>query len=281
MKIIYTFFILVLLTVSTFAQSKNVLADGNPPLTQTMVNRLTTLLEWSLDTDLSAEERSELRSIVISYWKNGDQKSIKSTLDTLAFEERLRSADEAQKQSIKPDLQQELLKAFRQDENEPMSKILLTAYERNHAEINSTRNGANESFENLVGRWQVSHGNSLTTQNVNTGALGDSNAMIAEYDIKADGSLIYSFYLSQNNYGCTTKVKTSKTGHISINGSQVIFTYDKGTTTSSDSCNAKYNYTKPLGKSSETFNFTLKRQNGKPQFCFANDKLNDCAVKLN
>lgn len=122
--------------------------------------------------------------------------------------------------------------------------------------------------------------NSVTTQNVYTGALGDANGMIAEYNIKPDGSVIFSFYLSQNNYGCTTKIKTSKTGRVTVNGSQAIFSYDKGTTNSTDSCNAKNNYTKSLGKETETFDFAIKRENGKKQFCFSDGKLKDCAAKL-
>lgn len=277
---LFIFVTIILFSTVSFAQSKNVLADGNPPLTQTMVNRLTSLMQWSLDADFTNEERAELKNIVVSYWKNGDEKSIRSILDTLAFEEKLSSASEENKQKIKPDLQNELLKAFRQDKNEPMSKLMLAAFERNN-NSNSFEQNNGGWFANLVGRWQVSHGNSMTTQNIYTGSLGDANAMIAEYDIKANGSVIFSFYLSQNNYGCTTKVKTSKTGRVSVSGNFVTFDFDKGTTESTDSCNAKNNYTKSLGKTSESFEYNLTRENGKTQFCFANDKLKDCAVKLN
>ena len=76
MKIINAFFIaIVFLTFSAFGQSKNVLADGNPPLTQTMINRLTTLMQWSLASDFSDEERSELRGALVSYWKTATKKT--------------------------------------------------------------------------------------------------------------------------------------------------------------------------------------------------------------
>src|SRR5215207_8949418 len=131
MKFINAFFIAVLLfTVSTFGQSKNVLADGNPPLTQTMINRLTTLMQWSLDSDFSDGERTELRAVVIDYWKKGDETSIKSVLDTLAFEQKLASASEEQKRSMQPQIQQKLLAEFEKDPNEPLNKVLLAAYRR-------------------------------------------------------------------------------------------------------------------------------------------------------
>ena len=280
MKIINAFFIaLILLTIPAFGQSKNVLADGNPPLTQTMINRLTTLMQWSLDSDFSDEERSELRSAVVSYWKNGDEKSIKSVLDTLAFEQKLAGASEDQKRNLQPQVQQKLLEEFEKDANEPLNKVLLAAYRRNH-DANNSNAETGGSLEALIGRWQVRHANSMTTQNVYTGALGDANGMIAEYDIKPDGSVIFSFFMSQNNYGCTTKIKTSKTGRVVVNGSRAVFNYTKGTTTSSDSCIAKNNYTKSLGQTVETLDFTISRENGKKQFCFSDGKLKDCAVKL-
>lgn len=240
-----------------------------------MVNRLTTLMQWSLDSDFSGEERSQMREVLIDYWKNGDEKSIKATMNMLAFEEKIASANETQKQNLQPQIEQKLLEEFEKDAKEPLNKILYAVYKRNHWASNSG------SLVDLVGRWQVSHGNSLTTQNVYTGALGDANGIIAEYDIKPNGSVIYSFFLSQNNYGCVTKIKTSKTGRVSVNGANAFFVYEKGATTSSDSCNAKNNYTKNLGKTSETLTFTLKRENGKKQFCFTNGQLKDCALKLN
>jgi hypothetical protein len=137
------------------------------------------------------------------------------------------------------------------------------------------------SLADLVGRWQVSHMNSVTSKNVYSGAIGDANGMIAEFDIKPNGRIIYSFYLSQSNYGCTTKIKTSKSGRAIVDGSQVTFAYDSGTTTSQDSCNSKFNYTKNLGQTKDVFDFMIKSENGKEYFCFADDKLKDCAVRLN
>jgi hypothetical protein len=105
--------------------------------------------------------------------------------------------------------------------------------------------------------------------------------MIAEYDIKPDGRVAFTFVLQQSNYGCTTRVKTYKTGRAVVSGSRVTFDYDAGgTTISEDNCNAKYNYTKKLTAEKETYDFQLKSENGKPKFCFANAKLNDCAIKI-
>lgn len=287
MRIIITFIIAILLfTTAAVAQSKNTLADGNPPLTQTMVNRYTGLMEWSLNVEFTDADRTALRSQLISYWKNSDEKSIRSVVETLVFEQKWAAAGETQKRDLQPQIQKKLLETLEQNQSDELNKLLLNVYNRKQTadpvNISGNLNSENKSFPaELNGRWQVSHMNSMTTQNVYSGALGDANGMIAEFDIKPDGRIIYSFYLSQNNYGCTTKIKTSKTGRAVVTGSRIAFEYGAGTTTSTDSCNAKNNYTKNLGKTSDTFDFNVKRENGKTQFCFADAKLKDCAVKVN
>ena len=149
------------------------------------------------------------------------------------------------------------------------------------AQANFAPNGNGENLlDDLVGRWQVSHMNSVTSKNVHSGAIGDANGLIAEFEIKPNGRVIYSFYLSQSTYGCTTKIRTSKVGRAIVDGSQVTFAYDSGTTTSQDSCNAKFNYAKNLGQTKDVFDFVIKSEDGKRYFCFADDKLKDCAVRL-
>ena len=270
---------LILFAAAVSAQSKNVIADGQPPLTQTMVNRLTRLMEWSLNTDFTDDERTALKSAVTGYWQRQDQRNIKSVLGILDFEQKLATATEEKKQEVQPRLVEALLKAMTDEPNDPLNQVLSSAYRRAHNAAAPAVSAGR--LADIAGRWQVSHMNSLTTQNMYSGAIGDSNGMIAEFDIKPDGRVIYSFYLSQVNYGCTTKLKTSKTGRVTVNGSRLTFNYATGTTTSQDSCNAKYNYTKDLGLTTDVFDFNLNSKDGKRQLCFANDKLKDCAVKLN
>jgi hypothetical protein len=270
---------LLAFTAAISAQSRNVIADGQPALTQTMVNRLTRLMEWSLNTDLNDEEHTALRSAVMGYWQRREDKEIKAVLNMLDFEQKLATATEDKKREIQPQIQESVIKAMEEDPSDPMNQVLAAAYRRIRSA--STTPGSAGSLGDIAGRWQVSHMNSLTTQNVYSGAIGDSNGMIAEFDIKPDGRVIYSFYLSQVNYGCTTKLKTTKTGRVSVSGSRLVFNYTTGTTTGQDSCNAKYSYAKDLGPTTDTYDFGLSTKDGKRQLCIANDRVKDCAVKLN
>lgn len=266
--------------LQTQAQTST-LAEGSAPLTNTMINRLAGLFEWSLQIRFSAQERSELQQLVVNYWKQNDTKSIQSVRDMLAFEQNLQGWSGTQKQQAQPQLQQKLLENFEQNPSDEMSRLLQTIYRRQHSATAQTAAISNGASTNaLVGKWQVLHGNSIVSVDRISGRIGDGNGMIAEYDIKPDGRFIYSFLLQQANSGCTTRIKTSKTGRAVIEGARITFHYNEGKTTSEDSCNTKFNYTKPVLASSETFSFGLKTENGKQQLCVANEKLKDCAVKV-
>ena len=267
-------------------QHDAVLSAGKPTLTASMINRLVNLFEWSLDVKFTMQDRAALERQVVSYWKNGDAKAMQSVKDSLAFEQNLAHASAEKRQEVQPQIQQKLLEIFESDSRDGLNRLLLAIYRRSRDQqsaVNDASDSTNSLGANLAGlagKWQVLHGNSIVGVDRNTGRIGDGNAMIAEFDFRPDGRVVYSFALQQSNYGCTTRIKTSKAGRAVVEGSRITFAYDTGATTSEDSCNVKYNYTKSVPPSRETFDFGLKNENGKTQFCFANDKLKDCAVKV-
>ena len=270
---------------SLAAAQTGVLADGNPPLTTSMMNRLVNLFEWSLEVEFSAKDRADFQKTVVGYWQGRDAKSIESLSNTVAFEQKMQTWSDAQKREAQPHLKEKLLENFEQNQSDAMSKLLLTIYRRGKANdsfaanINSDNEGS-ANLSQLTGKWQVLHGNSIVGVDINSGRIGGGNAMIAEFDIQPDGRVIYSFMLQQSNYGCTTRIKTSKTGRAAVSDSRVTFNYEGGATTSEDSCNSRFNYTKKLPAEKETFDFNVGRKDGKMNFCFASAKLKDCAIKV-
>ena len=253
------------------------LADGDPPLTGEMVERYAALMEWSLDVQFEPAERKAIQKNLAAYWQAGDNKNIKAVLDTLAFEKKL---NQAKRQELQPQVKQAVLEALEKDSSDTLSELLLEIYRKNqntavaHSEVGG-------GLEGLVGTWRVLHGNSIVSVDQTSGRIGGGNSMIAEYDIKPDGRVGFTFVLQQSNNGCTTNIKTHKTGRAVVEGSRVTFDYDAGgVTESEDNCNPRYNYTKKTQAEKESFDFQLKSENGKPQFCFANAKLKDCAIKI-
>lgn len=267
----------------SFAQAQgDVLVDGNPPLTNQMVERYCALLEWSLEVDFTATERAAVQKQLVQYWRKDETKNIKGVVDALAFEENINRASEAKRREVQPQIKQAMLETMEREKQDALNALLLGVYNRSQQANANTENDPaadGADLSQLTGKWQVLHGNSIVGIDIN-GRIGDGNAMIAEFDVRADGRVIYTFVLQQSNYGCTTRIKTSKTGRAAISGSRVTFSYDGGTTTSEDNCNAKYNYTKKLAAEKEIFDFNVERKDGKSNFCFANQKIKDCAVKV-
>ena len=261
------------------AQS-DTMAAGSPPLTSQMVERYTNLMEWSLDLRFTRAERSAIETQMVAYWRAGDEKNIKAVVQTLDFEKRLADAGEAKKREMQPQIKRAVLDALEKESSDSMNALMLEAYRKNQAAVAENTDGIGD-LSALVGRWQVLHGNSIVGVDINTGRIGDGNSMIAEYDIRPDGRVSFTFVLQQSNYGCTTRIKTSKSGRAAVSGSRVTYSYDGGTTVSEDNCNQKYNYTKKLAAEQETFDFEIKPSGGgKQQFCFVNEKLKDCAVRV-
>jgi hypothetical protein len=262
---------------AAYAQDKT-LADGNPPLTASMVERYQNVMEWTLDAGFNSTERAAIEKQIVEYWRASDEKNIKAVLQTLDFETKVSNTSQAKRQEMQPKLKQAVLEALEKDSGDRMNALLLKVYRKNQSAAEDSGSG---DLSRMVGIWRVLHGNSIVSVDQSSGRIGDGNSMIAEYDIKADGRVAFTLVLQQANYGCTTHIKTYKTGRALVSGSHVTFSYDAGgTTQSEDNCNARYNYTKKTPAEKETFDYQLKSENGKPQFCFANAKLKDCAIKV-
>ncbi len=125
---------------SLAAAQTGILADGNPPLTSSMINRLVGLFEWSLEIEFSAKDRADLQKTIVGYWKEPDAKSIASLRDTLAFEQKLQTWSDAQKREAKPQIKEKLLENFEQNQSDPMSNLLLAIYRRGQADDSAVGN---------------------------------------------------------------------------------------------------------------------------------------------
>ena len=263
------------------AAQERTLAEGNPPLTSAMAARFVALMEWSLDLAFAPDDRAKVERQLVKYWRTGDEKNITAVGNILDFERNLARAGEAKKRELQPQVKKQMLETMERESTDELNAILLEIYRAKREAENAPLAGGGD-LSALVGRWQVLHGNSIVGVDAVSGRIGDGNAMVAEFDIRADGRVIYTFVLQQSNFGCTTRIKTSRTGRVAVDGARVEFDYAGGTTTSEDSCNRGNNYTKRLAAEREVYDFrTGRSDSGRPQFCFASAKLKDCAVKVN
>src|SRR3712207_5059719 len=87
MNCTYTLALLVLLLIAplTFAQRPAqggaVLAHGNPPLTQGMVDKNVALFEYTLEIKLTSEQRERFRQGLVRYWTENNSERIRAIVN--------------------------------------------------------------------------------------------------------------------------------------------------------------------------------------------------------
>lgn len=152
--------ILILLAVISFdafntgvyAQpADTVLARGNPPLTQSMLDRTGDFLEWLLDVDLSAEHKAMLKKITLRAWQTQNQGEIKSTLDLVKMHGELLQMSKADRDIKKAEIQGPILEGLRKETNDELSQIMVSAYDDAHSANSKTiSNITNESAKSKM-----------------------------------------------------------------------------------------------------------------------------------
>lgn len=134
--------------VQTTAYSQDrdvVLAQGNPPLTQLMVDKTTGLLEWSLEIRLPAEHKSMLQKVLIRAWQTKNQGEIQSTLNIIDIHDKVVQMSEADRNNVRGRLQAAFLENLRNEPNDEMSRILVSAYEAAQTTNSKTAPQSNRS----------------------------------------------------------------------------------------------------------------------------------------
>jgi CHAT domain-containing protein/Tfp pilus assembly protein PilF len=131
---------LLLTTVTVFGQgqifaqrdSGAVLYPGEPPLTQGMVDQLTSVFEWILDARFTAEQRVQFKQATVAEWTRQDRNSIQNAIILLNLGTQLHGASEQQRNDVREKLQAEMLQSLRKPPLDDTSRLLLNVYESAH-----------------------------------------------------------------------------------------------------------------------------------------------------
>jgi hypothetical protein len=111
-----------------------VLAQGNPPLTERIVEQYTELQAWVLEVPVTREMRGWQRADLVKSWKN--PQDAKTVLDYLTVtRSQLAQAEPDDREFYRVDMQPTLLAGFRAQKNDPTATFLVAAYEAAHPPI--------------------------------------------------------------------------------------------------------------------------------------------------
>ncbi|MBX7170352.1 MAG: hypothetical protein K1X72_05295 [Pyrinomonadaceae bacterium] len=255
----------ILFSFSISAQGTNetVLVNGNPPLTQTMVEQMQLFFEWVLDKKFNQSQNQKLKKLLIEEWKSGNKSDITDALKLMAIPGALEKFSAKDQKLIHDKFQLALLEQIQKQPENALSE-LLSEVQKNNDILNQPSNGtisqkANFNPANFAGEWLYRISGSIITYTNNAGGYADPSGELSGYKLHSDGTYEHGYLLSSSLYGCNTKIFGYETGTWTVEGNRMIFQDKTASLTSKDSCNASGNYQKKLPLNHYYYDFRLER----------------------
>jgi hypothetical protein len=212
------------------ASGGGILAQGTPPLTQRMVDRIEGLYEFLLEIRLSATQREQFQQGVVSYWTRNDREGMEGILGNLKYADL--SADELR--AFRDSNQSTIVENMRRDSDNPEELVLIAAYDAAHPDRHSATRA--KVFNDLVGTWSRDDA-LLARRDPYSGAVtGVSYTDSGTIEIAANGSFKLVQQHTHCGSGCCRLDGEQEAGSVSIAGSMLVFEIRGGSTLVQDDC---------------------------------------------
>src|SRR5688572_8270558 len=135
-----------------------VLAEGEPPLTQAMVEDVAGFFSWLFESRFTPAERRELERVLVATWRANDRKEIEAVTQFGEFNAKLAAADAGKREEVRAAMLPEVLKQARADSSD-FSRLLLGVYEagvaaRAGGDTSAESQASARGGESLVGSWR-------------------------------------------------------------------------------------------------------------------------------
>lgn len=278
-----------------FAQKSTgdrILVDGEYVLRESDAARLAEFLEWLFDAQMSAPQRNKYRQLLIREWR-ASKKTAQSLTELVGSYEKIRALDETKREQFRRQLLPELVAELEKSERE-IDVFLLSLYrgaqndEDNPAVADTNDSPTDDSADldggkvrlaDLAGVWSTSSVSGERYRSLVTGQLSDPNGSIIEYQIAPNGAIKHVGYLSSTVYSCTTKLFITRTGQISVSGSNLTFNFAPGKRMY-QTCSASASRNDTLPAERKTYPFRLERsQSGGLRLCTIENGKDFCLNK--
>lgn len=241
-----------------------VLVEGNPPLTEEMVQHRIWVVNTFLGVHLTPEQEQAVQQGMVNAWKKHDRKVMQFSLDDLKFygkESELKSVAAANLESYVEDL--------RRHPDDPSDAALLAAFDAAHPDHRDVMHA--RGWGDLVGSWVA--GDALApTRNPFTGqpqGISFSEALVLK--IFSDGRFQHGWQHRFCGQGltCCRESGTSAEGTVAVEGSKLTLNADKVLQMSKDPCVPAGNINNPIGPKQQTAEWSIKREAGKTILCLS------------
>jgi hypothetical protein len=113
--------------------SDAVVAQGNPPLTESMVTRYTNFQAWLFEIPFTQQQREKIRAMLLQDWRK--PQDIKNDMVWLTLAANIAQGTLDNREFVRCDLQPRMLKDLRAEKDNPDSQWLVAAYDDAHRPI--------------------------------------------------------------------------------------------------------------------------------------------------
>ena len=120
---------LILCLAFSFSLRAQTLVQGEPPLTQVMVDRVIDFFQWSLSVHMSVAQKGQVQQKLTAAWKANDRSEIEGTGKILDLYMQLQSLTNEQLAQTRPEIRDGLVKLLREEQNDNVAKMLLSLYD--------------------------------------------------------------------------------------------------------------------------------------------------------
>lgn len=251
------------------ADSDRVLAEGPPPLTQSMVDQRIAIWEIFLEVKVNHEQRDALQRAMVQVWKQGDKVLIQGTLEDIKMygKEKDIVASRAANQSAYVD-------SLRKQPDEPVAKELVEIYDAAHPERKDFMR--THGMGDFVGEWKRQDA-ILASRGPNNTYHGASATDTLILKIYSDGHFDHQWSHSHctGQSECCRQYGTNMNGAFSAEGSNLTLQPNGGTVLMRDACTPSHNFFKEMPHDPQTFSWSITHPNGKPtKLCLSDRPFN-------
>ncbi|MBC7901291.1 MAG: hypothetical protein H7070_14700 [Saprospiraceae bacterium] len=253
---------------ATSQRNDEVLAQGNPPLTLSLNDKLVEFFEWGLASKFTKSQRAIFTTRLLQAWEKPDQSKIDALVQMRTGYENLATAKKEERDAAQQRVQAVLLDAFPKEPTDGLAQFLLSVYKSSHpdtAAVKPTQAPVNRPGTQggvpaeLVGEWIARRGSGGSYVNPTTGQHSGPNATVKTYKIFANGTYEHGMLMQSSLYNCTTTIFAREVGPITVHGATMTITPGPGTLESKNSCSPGLNERKQTREPQATYSWRIQR----------------------
>jgi hypothetical protein len=117
-----------------------------------MVDKTVALLKWALEIEIPAEHKSKLQKVIASAWRAKNDAEMQSTINIVDIHDKLMQMPESERAARRGPLQAAILQNLRNEPDDEMSRILISAYEGSRAKTAAPNGPVNSTSRENTAR---------------------------------------------------------------------------------------------------------------------------------